>query len=65
MANGDIWITNQLTEIPAGTIAATFRVAPDTGLLKLGTVSGTSPSYACSGGISGSRHTAADAIAKR
>jgi hypothetical protein len=49
MSTGDIWVSNNISDTPSGTVLATMRVLDDTKLQKIGTVSGNSGSYACSG----------------
>jgi hypothetical protein len=49
LSDGTIWASSEFRETPTGTILATYRVNSGTSLVKLGTVSGNSGSYAASG----------------
>lgn len=49
LSTGDIYASSQLQEAPSGTVLATYRVNSGTSLVKLGTLSGNSGSYASSG----------------
>jgi hypothetical protein len=49
LVNGDLWISNNLSDTPAGTAAGVFRLLDDCCLTKIGTISGNSPSYSVSG----------------
>ncbi len=49
LSDGSVWATSHSGETPSGTILATYRVSSGTALVKLGTVSGNSGSYAASG----------------
>jgi hypothetical protein len=51
MSNGDIWHSIDINFVPTGTVLATFRVASTATTQKLGTVSGNSGAYACSGHV--------------
>jgi hypothetical protein len=51
MSNGDVWHSNNINFLPSGTVLATFRVNSDAASQKLGTVSGNSGAYACSGHV--------------
>jgi hypothetical protein len=62
LSTGDLWIGNDPNSAPAGTILATFRVNPLAKQQKIGTLSGNSGSYACSGGLSGSKHDSSKEI---
>ncbi len=49
-ANGDVWFSLDENFVPAGSNLAVFRVFSDAKTQKLGTISGNSGAYACSGG---------------
>lgn len=51
MSNGDIWASCDINFTPTGTVLATFRANSELSSQKLGTVSGNSGSYACSGHV--------------
>jgi len=48
MTNGDIWVSTEFNDTPAGTVAAAYRINGGSALTKLGTISGTNP-YSASG----------------
>ena len=50
MSTGDIWVGTRPESLPTGTILASFRVNSLASAQKIGTLSGNSGSYACSGG---------------
>jgi len=52
LSTGDIWVSPRPELVPTGTILASFRVNSLASLQKIGTLSGNSGSYACSGGTS-------------
>ena len=62
LSTGDIWVGSDPNAAPTGTILAQFRVGPTPRLQKIGTVSGNSGSYACSGGLTTSKHDASKEI---
>ena len=49
LSNGDVWFGNDANFSPTGTVVATFRANSDSKSQKIGTVSGTTGSYTCSG----------------
>ncbi|MBZ5688454.1 MAG: hypothetical protein LAP86_25845 [Acidobacteriia bacterium] len=50
LQNGDVWATSDIADTPPGAVAAVYRVNGQPALVKLGTISGTSPTYAASNG---------------
>jgi hypothetical protein len=62
LSTGDIWVGIDPNVVPAGTILATYRISGLAALQKIGTVSGNSGSYACSGGLTTSKHDASKEI---
>lgn len=50
MSNGDMYVSNNSTDTPSGTITGTYRINSDAAFQKIGTLSGTiSSSLAASG----------------
>lgn len=50
MSNGDMWVSNNLGDTPAGTVTGTYRFLSDAKFQKIGTLSGViSSSLAASG----------------
>lgn len=49
MASGDVWISNNLNDTPAGTIAATIKCNSDAKFQKVATISGTFPNATSTG----------------
>jgi NifU-like protein involved in Fe-S cluster formation len=41
MSNGDLWVSNNLQDTPAGVITATYKISSDCKFQKIGTLSGT------------------------
>lgn len=41
MSNGDIWVSNNHQDTPAGTVTATYKILSDAKFQKIGTLSGT------------------------
>ena len=53
MSNGDIWISNNLSDTPSGTVTGTYRVNSDAKFQKIGTLSGTFSSSLSATGATG------------
>lgn len=49
LSTGDIWVSNNVNDVPAGTILATAKFNSDLKFQKVCTLSGNSGSYAVSG----------------
>jgi len=49
MSTGDVWFSNDSSFTPSGTVLGTYRANSDAKTQKLGTLSGNSGSYSCSG----------------
>jgi hypothetical protein len=62
LSTGDIWVGRDPNSVPTGTVLATFRLNPLASAQKIGTLSGNSGSYACSGGLNTSKHDASKEI---
>jgi hypothetical protein len=58
LSTGDIWVGANKDFTPAGTILATYRVNSLASPQKIGTLSGNSGSYACSGGVTNKHDSA-------
>jgi hypothetical protein len=53
MSNGDLWISNNYQDTPAGTITGTYKFGSDAKFQKIGTLSGTFSSSLVAGGAGG------------
>ena len=62
LSTGDIWVGTDPNTVPSGTILATFRTNCLAKLQKIGTISGNSGSYACSGGLTTTKHDSSKEI---
>jgi hypothetical protein len=53
MSNGDVWISNNPNDTPAGVVTATYKVNSDAKFQKIGTLSGTFSSSLAATGATG------------
>lgn len=53
MSTGDIWVSNNISDTPAGTITGTYRINSDAAFQKIGTLSGTINSSLAASGKTG------------
>jgi hypothetical protein len=52
-ANGDVWVSNNVADTPAGTSIGVFKVNSDSKFQKIGTLSGTANSSLATSGATG------------
>jgi hypothetical protein len=53
LSTGDLWVSNNVNDTPAGTITGTFKFCSDAHFQKIGTLSGTTSSSLTSTGQTG------------
>lgn len=57
MSNGDMWVSNNATDTPTGTITGTYRINSDAKFQKIGTLTGTISSSLSASGKTGKQGT--------
>ncbi len=57
MSDGALWISNNPTDTPTGTVTGTYRFLDDAKFQKIGTLSGTFSSSLVAGGKTGKNGT--------